>query len=89
MIDKIKSSINEISSFDSNSLEEIESFRIKFLGKKGIRNKYFVEFKNIDNKQKKEGGLILNKLKNVAQQKVDDLILKSIYPIFVLIYHPF
>jgi phenylalanyl-tRNA synthetase alpha chain len=76
MIDKIKSSINEISSFDSNSLEEIESFRIKFLGKKGIINKYFVEFKNIDNKQKKEVGLILNKLKNIAQQKVDDLILK-------------
>jgi phenylalanyl-tRNA synthetase alpha chain len=76
MIDKIKSSINEISSFDSNSLEEIEAFRIKFLGKKGIINKYFVEFKNIDNKQKKEVGLILNKLKNVAQQKVDDLILK-------------
>ena len=76
MIDKIKSSINEISSFDSNSLEEIESFRIKFLGKKGIINKYFVEFKNIDNKQKKEVGLILNKLKNVAQEKVDDLILK-------------
>jgi len=76
MIDKIKSSINEISSFDSNSLEEIESFRIKFLGKKGIINKYFVEFKNIDNNQKKEVGLILNKLKNVAQQKVDDLILK-------------
>ena len=76
MIDKIKSSINEISSFDSNSLEEIESFRIKFLGKKGIINKYFVEFKNIDNKRKKEVGLILNKLKNVAQQKVDDLILK-------------
>ena len=76
MTDKIKSSINEISSFDSNSLEEIESFRIKFLGKKGIINKYFVEFKNIDNKQKKEVGLILNKLKNVAQQKVDDLILK-------------
>ncbi|MEO2056692.1 MAG: phenylalanine--tRNA ligase subunit alpha [Flavobacteriaceae bacterium] len=76
MIDKIKSSINEISSFDSNSLEEIESFRIKLLGKKGIINKYFVEFKNIDNKQKKKVGLILNKLKNVAQQKVDDLILK-------------
>jgi phenylalanyl-tRNA synthetase alpha chain len=76
MIDKIKSSINEISSFDSNSLEEIESFRIKLLGKKGIINKYFVEYKNIDNKQKKKVGLILNKLKNVAQQKVDDLILK-------------
>ena len=32
-------------------------------------------FKKIDNKQKKEVGKILNKLKNVAHQKVDDLIL--------------
>ena len=75
MIDKIKSTINEISSFESNSREDVESFRIKYLGKKGIINKFFLDFKNIDNKQKKEVGQILNKLKNVAHQKVDDLIL--------------
>ena len=75
MIDKIKSTINEISSFESNSREGVESFRIKYLGKKGIINKFFLDFKNIDNKQKKEVGKILNKLKNVAHQKVDDLIL--------------
>ncbi len=75
MIDKIKSTINEISSFESNSREGVESFRIKYLGKKGIINKFFLDFKNIDNKQKKEVGQILNKLKNVAHQKVDDLIL--------------
>ena len=75
MIDKIKSTINEISSFESNSREGVESFRIKYLGKKGIINKFFFDFKNIDNKQKKEVGQILNKLKNVAHQKVDDLIL--------------
>ena len=75
MIDKIKSAINEISSFESNSREDVESFRIKYLGKKGIINKFFLDFKNIDNKQKKEVGQILNKLKNVTNQKVDDLIL--------------
>ncbi|MFL2637832.1 MAG: phenylalanine--tRNA ligase subunit alpha [Flavobacteriaceae bacterium] len=75
MIDKIKSAINEISSFESNSREDVESFRIKYLGKKGIINKFFLDFKNIDNKQKKEVGQILNKLKNVAHKKVDDLIL--------------
>jgi len=75
MIDKIKSAINEISSFESNSGEDVESFRIKYLGKKGIINKFFLDFKKIDNKQKKEVGKILNKLKNVAHQKVDDLIL--------------
>ena len=53
MINKIKSAINEISSFESNSREDVESFRIKYLGKKGIINKFFLDFKNIDNKQKK------------------------------------
>ena len=75
MIDKIKSAINEISSFESNSKDDIESFRIKYLGKKGIINKFFLDFKNVDNNQKKKIGKILNKLKNVAHQKVDDLIL--------------
>ncbi len=75
MIDKIKSSINDISSFESKSSEEIELFRIKYLGKKGIINKLFSEFKTIDNSQKKEVGQLLNQLKNVANQKMADLIL--------------
>ncbi len=75
MIDKIKSAINEISSFESNSKDDVESFRIKYLGKKGIINKFFLDFKNVDNNQKKKIGKILNKLKNDAHQKVDDLIL--------------
>ena len=75
MIDKIKSSIDEISSFESKSYEEIELFRIKYLGKKGVINKLFSEFKTIDNSQKKEVGQLLNQLKNVANQKMSDLIL--------------
>ena len=75
MIDKIKSSIDDISSFESKSSEEIELFRIKYLGKKGIINKLFSEFKTIDNSQKKEVGHLLNQLKNAANQKMADLIL--------------
>jgi len=75
MIDKIKSSIDDISSFESKSSEEIELFRIKYLGKKGIINKLFSEFKTIDNSQKKEVGQLLNQLKNAANQKMADLIL--------------
>ena len=75
MIDKIKSSIDDISSFESKSSEEIELFRIKYLGKKGVINKLFSEFKTIDNSQKKEVGQLLNQLKNVANQKMSDLIL--------------
>ena len=80
MIKKIKSTINEVSSFKSSSEEEIELFRIKYLGKKGIINQYFQEFKNVDNKDKKQVGQLLNTLKNEASNKVEDLISKVSNP---------
>ena len=80
MIKKIKSTINEVSSFKSSSEEEIELFRIKYLGKKGIINQYFQEFKNVDNKDKKEVGQLLNTLKYEASNKVEDLISKVSNP---------
>ena len=80
MIKKIKSTINEVSSFKSSSEEEIELFRIKYLGKKGIINQYFQEFKNVDNKDKKEVGQLLNTLKHEASNKVEDLISKVYNP---------
>ena len=80
MIKKIKSTINEVFSFKSSSEEEIELFRIKYLGKKGIINQYFQEFKNVDNKDKKEVGQLLNTLKHEASNKVEDLISKLSNP---------
>ena len=76
MIKKIKSTINEVTSFKSSSEEKIELFRIKYLGKKGIINQYFQEFKNVDNKDKKEVGQLLNTLKHEASNKVEYFISK-------------
>jgi phenylalanyl-tRNA synthetase alpha chain len=70
MIDKIKEYIVEVENFKSDSTEEIEKFRIKFLGKKGILNGFFTEFKNVPNEQKKAFGQTINELKNAAQEKV-------------------
>ena len=70
MIDKIKKYIVEVENFKSDSTEEIEKFRIKFLGKKGILNAFFAEFKNVPNEQKKAFGQTINELKNAAQEKV-------------------
>ncbi len=70
MIDKIKKYIVEVENFKSDSTEEIEKFRIKFLGKKGILNGFFAEFKNVPNEQKKAFGQTINELKNAAQEKV-------------------
>ena len=73
MEDKIKKDIQEIQDFKSGSIAEIEEFRIKFLGKKGLLNSYFVEFKSLDSTEKKNAGRLLNELKNLAQDKVEAL----------------
>ena len=73
MIDTIKKHLAEVEAFSSVNKDEIEAFRIKFLGKKGILNEFFAEFKNVPNQQKKEFGQVINTLKNAAQEKVDTL----------------
>jgi phenylalanyl-tRNA synthetase alpha chain len=73
MIDKIKELIGEAEGFKAQSKEEVESFRIKYLGKKGLLNDFFTEFKNVANDQKKEFGQAINKLKTTAQDKVNAL----------------
>lgn len=73
MIDKIKLYLSEIETFNTSLPKEIEDFRIKFLGKKGILNEFFADFKNVPNQEKKEVGQALNQLKNAAAQKVEEL----------------
>lgn len=73
MIEKIKAHIAEVESFNATTPEEIESFRIKYLGKKGILNDFFAEFKNVPNEQKKEFGQVVNELKTAAQSRVNTL----------------
>ncbi len=73
MIDKIKEHIADVKAFKASTKEEIENFRIKYLGKKGILNGFFAEFKNVPNEQKKDFGQTINELKTSAQAKVDEL----------------
>ena len=73
MIDKIKELIDEAEIFTAQTKEEIEDFRIRYLGKKGLVKEYFNEFKNVANEQKKEFGQIVNKLKQTAEEKVNAL----------------
>lgn len=70
MIHKIKEHIAEVEAFSAKSLEEVEQFRIKYLGKKGLLNDFFAEFKNIPNNQKKDFGQTINLLKTKATEKV-------------------
>lgn len=73
MIDKIKEHIAEVEKFTADSKEAVESFRIKYLGKKGILKDFFAEFKNVANDQKKEFGQTINTLQKAATEKVNSL----------------
>ena len=73
MINKIKEHIAEVEKFKAESKEAVETFRIKYLGKKGLLNEYFAEFKNVPNELKKDFGQTINELKNAATEKVNTL----------------
>ncbi|MDG3583169.1 phenylalanine--tRNA ligase subunit alpha [Galbibacter pacificus] len=73
MIDTIKEHIEKVNGFTAGTLDEVEAFRIEYLGKKGLLNDFFAEFKNVPNEQKKAFGQTINELKTAAQEKVNAL----------------
>jgi len=73
MLDKINALIEEINHFTASTKEEVEQFRIKFLGSKGVLKELFNEFKMVDNSLKKEIGQALNSLQKTATEKVNAL----------------
>lgn len=72
MIEEIKSHLDKVKKSAFSSAEEVESFRIKYLGKKGILNDLFKEFKNVPNTEKKSFGQALNELKVSVESKVNE-----------------
>jgi phenylalanyl-tRNA synthetase alpha chain len=51
---------------------EVEKFRVRFLGRKGVMTELFEQFKALPGDQKKEMGIALNELKNAAIAKVEE-----------------
>ncbi len=73
MINKIQNLLEEISSIKVNSLPELESFRLKYLSKKGLITELFEEFRGISADLKREVGQKLNELKQKAQDRYNSL----------------
>ncbi len=78
MIDKINENLTLVNAFDAQSKEEVEAFRIKYLGKKGILNDFFAAFKEVPPKEKRDYGQALNTLKNAVAEKVKTLQAQTI-----------
>ena len=72
MIDKVKNLLNEVLLFSPKNKEELEQFRIEYLGKKGKMNDLFAAFKEVPKEQKKAFGQALNQLKQAIKDKLDE-----------------
>ena len=70
MIKKITQIEEEVKLFMPSSKEEVDVFKIKYLGKTGVLSKLFDDFKTVPVSKKKEVGIALNKLKSLVKSKL-------------------
>ncbi len=73
MLHNIDMILDEARQFKATTREEIEQFRIKYLGKKGVLADLFKNFKDVPADQKKEVGQKINQLKHFITERVDEL----------------
>lgn len=65
---------NEIKKFKVSTREELEAFRIKFLGTKGLVKTIMGEMKNVAVEQKKAAGQVLNDFKIFAENAYAEML---------------
>jgi len=63
----------EITAFDGTVPDAAETFRIKYLGTKGLVKAIMGEMKQVPNDRKKEFGQLLNEFKLFAEDKYEAL----------------
>lgn len=73
MIAKIQQLLEEVSTLQANTIEDVEALRIKYLSKKGVINALMADFRNVPAEEKKEVGMKLNELKTKAQDQINAL----------------
>lgn len=73
MKQKIESLLSEVRAMKAQNLEELEALRIKYLSKKGEITSLFSDFRNVPNEQKREIGQLLNELKTVAADRLQEM----------------
>ncbi len=69
MKERIKTLISGIQDIQIQTKEDLESFRLSYLSKKGELNKLFADFKNVPQEDRKAIGQLINNVKQLAQDK--------------------
>ena len=69
---KIQEYLHEVASAAPSNAQEAEALRLRFLGRKGVMNDLFADFKTVAPEARKEVGQLLNQLKTAVESKVSE-----------------
>ena len=73
IFEKVESLLTEVKSEQPKSTDELEQFRIKYLGSKNIIKPLFGKIKEVENERKRAYGQLVNSVKEAAEQKYNSL----------------
>ena len=73
LLHQIETYKNDIKAFEVKSSDDLEAFRIKYLGSKGLVKTIMSEMKNVPAEQKKEAGQLLNEFKVFTEAFYENL----------------
>ncbi len=73
MLQQVNNYKAEINAFEANTTEQVETFRIKYLGTKGLVKSIMGLMKDVPAEQKKEAGQLLNEFKLFVEEKFEIL----------------
>lgn len=71
MKERIAQLLQEVQQAAPQTREQLEEFRLKFLSKKGLIPSLFADFRHVAAEQRKEMGMLLNTLKQAAEEKLN------------------
>lgn len=69
MKNKIEALVKSVQEHEIKTAAQLEEYRIKYLGSKGLIKDLYAELKNVPNEDKKEAGKLINDLKNLTEEK--------------------
>lgn len=69
----IENLLAEVRTFSAKTKQDLETFRLKYISKKGAISELFENLKTIPAEQKKQYGKVLNELKQTAEAKFTEL----------------
>ena len=72
MLEQIKQHLDEISKTNVLDKNELEQFRIRFLGTKGVIKDLYAELKNVPNELKREVGQHINNFRQLVEERFEE-----------------